>query len=196
MKKTEFSLLIGLIIAVILTSITSFAKDASSIRNDVLRLHILANSDSETDQSIKLAVRDAILENSNDLFDGSKELSDAIICAKKNLERIEEIANKKLESLGAEYRANAEVCNMYFETREYENFTLPAGEYNAVRITLGKAEGKNFWCVLFPSLCIPAAQDDKKIQQVLSESEIDAITSPKYKPKFAIIEFFESLKKS
>lgn len=196
MKKTEFSLLLGLIIAIILTSITSFAKDANSIRNDVLRLHILANSDSETDQSIKLSVRDAILESSGDLFDSSKELSDAIKSAENNLERIEKIANKRLDELGTDYRAKAEVCNMYFETREYENFTLPAGYYNAVRITLGKAEGKNFWCVLFPSLCIPAAQDDKKIQQVLSSSEIDVITSPKYMPKFAIIEFFESLKKS
>lgn len=196
MKKTEFSLLLGLIIAIILTSITSFAKDANSIRNDVLRLHILANSDSEADQSIKLSVRDVILESSGDLFDSSKELSDAIKSAENNLERIEKIANKRLDELGADYKAKAEVCNMYFETREYENFTLPAGYYNAVRITLGKAEGKNFWCVLFPSLCIPAAQDDKKIEQVLSSSEIDVITSPKYMPKFAIIEFFESLKKS
>ena len=84
---------------------------------------------------------------------------------------------------------------MYFETRKYDNVTLPAGYYSALRIELGKAEGKNWWCVLFPALCIPAAQDDVKMQDLLSQGQISVVTEPKYEAKFAILEFIEWLKK-
>ena len=83
---------------------------------------------------------------------------------------------------------------MYFETREYEKFTLPAGQYKALRIEIGKAEGKNWWCVLFPALCIPASQDSAELGEVFSESEIEVVTRPKYKAKFAIVELFERFK--
>ena len=195
MKKTEISVLLGLIIAIIITSVTAFAKDCQGIRSEVLRLHILANSNSQEDQEVKIMVRDAILEKSGDLFDGSKNLSDALFSAEQSLDKIVEIANEQLKKTGFDYTAEAKICNMYFETRKYDNVTLPAGYYSALRIELGKAEGKNWWCVLFPALCIPAAQDDVKMQDLLSQGQISVVTEPKYEAKFAILEFIEWLKK-
>jgi len=195
MKKTEISLLLGLILAVIISSVTAFARDCSSIREDVLRLHILANSDSQEDQDIKIMVRDAVLQKSSELFSGYSDSEKALMSAEQSLSKIEKAANAELERLGANYKAKAEICNMYFETRKYDNVSLPAGYYNAVRIRLGKAEGKNWWCVLFPALCIPAAQNNATINDVFSQSEINSVTQPKYEAKFAIIELIEWLKK-
>ena len=85
--------------------------------------------------------------------------------------------------------------NMYFTTREYETFTLPAGMYDAVRITIGDAEGKNWWCVLYPPLCLPAAQSEETLEQALDEQETDLVTrNPQYEVRFAVVEWFENLK--
>ena len=194
MKRTEFSVLIALVISIIITSVTSFAADCQSIRSDVLRLHILANSDSEADQELKLKVRDAILEKSPTLFGGSVSLDDAVNSAEDSLDEIKATAEEEIFANGYNYNVNVYLCDMYFETREYEDFTLPAGNYKAVRIEIGKAEGKNWWCVLFPALCIPASQDSAKIDDVFSESEIQVVSKPKYKAKFAIVELIEKFK--
>ena len=194
MKRTEFAVLIGLIISIIITSVSAFAADCESIRRDTLRLHILANSDSSADQELKLKVRDAILEKSPTLFEGSMSLEDAIASAEASLEEIKATAEEEIFANGYNYSVKVYLCDMYFETREYEEFTLPAGNYKALRIEIGKAEGKNWWCVLFPALCIPASQDSAELEDVYSESEISAVTQPKYKAKFAIVELFERLK--
>ncbi len=194
MKRTEFSVLIGLIISIIITSVTAFAADCQSIRSDTLRLHILANSDSEEDQKLKLKVRDAILEKSPTLFEGSASLEDAVRSAEECLSEIQSTAEEEIFANGYNYNVKVYLCDMYFETREYEDFTLPAGKYKAVRIEIGKAEGKNWWCVLFPALCIPASQDSAQIDEVFSESEIQVVSKPKYKAKFAIVELIEKFK--
>ncbi len=194
MKRTEFAVLIGLIISIIITSVTAFAADCQSIRSDTLRLHILANSDSEEDQELKLKVRDAILEKSPTLFEGSLNLDDAVKDAQESLDEIKATAEEEIFASGYNYNVKVYLCDMYFDTREYEEFTLPAGEYKAVRIEIGKAEGKNWWCVLFPALCIPASQDSAQMDEVFSESEIQVVTEPKYKAKFAIVELFERFK--
>ena len=194
MKRTEFSVLIGLIISIIITSVTAFAADCENIRSDVLRLHILANSDSAADQELKLKVRDAILEKSPTLFEGSVSLEDAITSANESLNEIKATAEEEIFANGYNYNVKVYLCDMYFETREYEQFTLPAGQYKALRIEIGKAKGKNWWCVLFPALCIPASQDSAELSDVFSESEIEVVTRPKYKAKFAIVELFERFK--
>ncbi len=194
MKKTEFALLVGLIISVIISSVSAFASSCESVRGEVLRLHILANSDSNADQALKLKVRDAILEHSGELFDSSLNLVGAIESAEKNLEEIEKLSEKVIKQNGYNYNARASICEMYFETRKYEDYTLPAGVYNALRIEIGKGEGKNWWCVLFPALCIPAAQQNAQIDKVFTQQQIDTVTSPKYEARFAIVELFEGLK--
>ena len=195
MKRTELSILIALILSIIVTSISAFAADCQEVRQDVLRLHILANSDSQKDQELKLKVRDAILEHSSELFNPSITLNDAVKSAESNLSELKAIAEKVIKQNGYNYSAEVYICDMYFETRKYENFTLPAGDYTALRIEIGAAKGKNWWCVLFPALCIPASTDNCELNDVFSEEQIDTVTQPKYQAKFAIIELFERLKK-
>lgn len=194
MKKTEISVLIGLIISIIISSVTAFAYSCEGVRSEVLRLHILANSDSEDDQNLKLLVRDKILENSKELFNASISVSDAKRKAEENLDKIVKIAESEIKAQGYNYKVKAYICDMFFETRQYDNVTMPSGVYSALRIEIGKAEGKNWWCVLFPALCIPAAQGDKTLSDVFSEDQIDTVSSPKYEAKFAIVEVIEKLK--
>jgi stage II sporulation protein R len=160
-------------------------------------LHILANSDSKEDQALKIKVRDKILVESESLFKQAASKQEAEENARKNLERIKEIAQNEVYSQGYKYKVNAEVVNMYFTTRTYDNVTLPAGNYDAVRITLGEAKGHNWWCVLFPSLCIPAAQekDKQKIGDVLTENEVNIVENPENVViKFKAVELFEEFK--
>ena len=194
MKRTEFAILTGLILSIIVSSFSAFASSCENVRSEVLRLHILANSNSDEDQALKLSVRDAILEHSGELFDSTLTLKGAIEKAEKSLPEIERIAKEEIEKQGYFYDVKASICEMYFETRKYNEVTMPAGKYQALRLEIGAAEGKNWWCVLFPALCIPAAQENASMDDVFSESEIETITKPKYEAKFAIVELFERWK--
>ena len=194
MKKVELSILVGLILSIILGSFSAFGLDCQNISGEVLRLHILANSDSSEDQALKLSVRDAILEHSPELFSASKTLSDAIAETEQNLPEIKKIAEEKIKESGFDYPVKVYITKMPFETRKYESVTLPAGNYTALRIEIGNAEGKNWWCVLFPALCIGAAQGGAELSDVLTKSEYDTVTSPKFEAKFAIVELIERLK--
>ena len=195
MKKIEWSVLIALVFTILFGSVTTFAAECSQIREDVLRLHILANSDSEEDQALKLKVRDRILLEMGDVFETPETLEDAETAASKHLDEIREIAQQEVYDNGYDYPVHAELINMYFTTREYETFTLPAGMYDAVRITIGDAEGKNWWCVLYPPLCLPAAQSEETLEQALGEEETDLVTrNPQYEVRFAVVEWFENLK--
>lgn len=191
MKKFLISFLFALIASVTLSSVT-FAKDCDSIYSDVLRLHILANSDSETDQELKLMVRDKILSLSKGLFyDGKEGIIKAEESVVKNIELIESIAQDFVKQQGYNYDVKCELVNMYFTTREYENFTLPAGNYDALRITIGKGEGKNWWCVLYPPLCLPTSIDNDDMSALFSKDQINIIKgNSKYKYKFAILELY------
>ncbi len=187
------SLALGLTFT-ILMSLACFDASCQQIRNNVLRLHILANSDSTADQQIKLKVRDALLEEFEGLFEGTDNLNQAQKLAENNLERLEQVANSVLAKEGANYSAKAVVAPSDFNTRVYDDYTLPAGEYMAVRVLLGDGEGQNWWCVCFPNLCIgSASQKDndasfgKQEQQVVKGGE-------KYKVKFKIVEIYEKIK--
>ncbi len=191
-KILEASVFIGFIIAITL-SITSFASTCDEIRSDVLRLHIIANSDSEEDQILKLKVRDAILEAGKNIFDGSVTKENAEEKIEKEKEKLTAVAKKVVEENGFDYDVEITVTEEFFTTRTYENTTLPAGQYMAVRVLIGDSIGKNWWCVMFPPLCLPAAQTD--INLYFNEDEIKLTqASPKYEPRFKIIEIYESIK--
>lgn len=191
-KLFEISLLVGFLIAVVF-SITSFAGTCEEIRGDVLRLHVLANSDSEEDQQLKLKVRDALLRTGKNIFDGSLTRENAEEKIKEEKEILIETAEKVIEENGFDYDVKITVTEEFFTTRTYENVTLPAGKYMAVRVLIGESAGKNWWCVMFPPLCIPTAQPD--INLFFTEDEIKLVESdPKYEPRFKIIEIYESLK--
>lgn len=191
-KIFELSLLIGFAIATVF-SITGFASTCEEIRGDVLRLHVLANSDSEEDQQLKLLVRDALLEKGKNIFDGSVTKENAEEKIEEEKEALIETAEKVIKENGFDYDVEITVTDEFFTTRTYENVTLPAGKYKAVRVLIGESSGQNWWCVMFPPLCIPTAQPD--INLFFTEDEIKLVESdPRYEPRFKIIEIYENIK--
>lgn len=197
MKKMEKAIIIGLIFSVIVGSFSAFASECNDIRSSVLRLHILANSDSEEDQALKLKVRDRILAETGNLFHDTDNLKNAEDKVSESLALVKQIAADEIQKQGYHYDVNAELCNMFFNTREYDGVTMPAGRYDAMRITIGEAKGKNWWCVLYPPMCIPAAQPTQELDDVLSKSEMEIVTAePKYEIRFACVELFERLKEA
>lgn len=195
MKKFKLAVVFGFVFAVLFGCYHSFAAECNDISDRVLRLHILANSDTDADQELKLAVRDRILAETGDMFDIQGDLKDAERNALDNLEFIRQVAQDEVNARGYDYPVQAELTNMLFDTRTYGDITMPSGNYDAVRITIGSAEGHNWWCVLYPPLCIPAAQPKEELSDVLTESEMKVVQSnPKYEVRFAIVEFFQSLK--
>ena len=175
-------------------SMTGFCSVCENLQNDVFRLHIIANSDSEQDQSLKLKIRDGILEYTSKLFAECKDRDEAIIAAKENLEDIKRFSQDMVYTYGYGYKVDAYITEMDFDTRIYEDFTMPAGKYQALRIVIGNGNGHNWWCMLYPALCIPSAQQNKP-ELSLDENEIDVISnSDKYEVKFRLVEIFEAIR--
>lgn len=198
MKKHIFELVIIFIFVAIL-SLGAFAdKTQASISDKMIRLHVIANSDSKADQTVKLKVRDKILEYVSELTKDCADINEAREKVSAKLPELSEIAEEVLSQNGFSYGAKAELSNEFFPTKDYTGFSLPSGEYNALRIHLGDSKGQNWWCVLFPPLCISAAEAEttEQLQTAgLSDSEIQLITSDtiEYKYKFKIVEFFQDI---
>lgn len=192
-KAFNMALFFGLMCAVFL-SFADFNASCEDLRTNVLRLHIIANSDSESDQQLKLKIRDAILSESGDLFSGVKDTENAIKIAKENLELYCDIANKVIAENGFSYKAKAYIGDSYFETREYEDFTLPAGYYKSLIISVGEAKGKNWWCVIFPEVCIPAASGE--LSDTVTDKATEIAEQPnRYIMRFKAVEIYENIKK-
>lgn len=192
MKLIEKCLLFGFFCAV-LFSMLGFTAQCESIPDKVFRLHILANSDSAEDQALKLRVRDRILEESAGLMDGVSTREEAEAAAAQSLPRLQAAAEDEIRQAGYGYSVQAEITHMYFPTRHYESVTLPAGEYDALRISIGEAKGKNWWCVLFPALCLPVAENGAQLSDVLSSSQLDVVQG-NYEIRFKAVEWYEQLK--
>ncbi len=172
-----------------------FAKECGQIRNEVLRLHIIPNSNTQEDQRIKLVIREKMLEIDEQLFLNAGSRDKAIEIAKENIENINNMVSETLGVNGFGYGAKVEVCKMFFNTREYDTFTLPAGRYDAIRVTLGEGKGNNWWCVLYPTLCVPAASKKQDINEVLTKSQQELIEGKsEYEIRFASVEIWEKIK--
>lgn len=181
-------------VLVVIYSLIPFQAQCDNISNDVFRLHILANSDSDYDQSVKLKVRDRVLEYSKSLFDSAKTKEEAESLISQNLDNITRVAQNELKYLGCGQNVKAEIKKMYFTTRYYDSYTLPSGMYDALRITIGSGKGHNWWCVMYPSICVSAASEqDEKAKQALDDGEYDIIKNEKYSYKFKVVELFEKL---
>lgn len=181
-------------VLVVIYSLIPFQAQCDNISNDVFRLHILANSDSDYDQSVKLKVRDKVLEYSKSLFESASSKEEAESLISQNLDNITRVAQNELQNLGCAQNARAEIKKMYFTTRYYDSYTLPSGMYDALRITIGSGKGHNWWCVMYPSICISAAaEQDEKAKQALDDGEYDIIKNEKYSYKFKVVELFEKL---
>lgn len=123
------------------------------ISDNVLRLHVLANSDSQQDQALKLKVRDCVLEETNLILENCESRSEAEMRIEENMDRLSRVAVACIARQGYDYPVTVRMENIYFPTRSYEGGSLPAGVYKALRVEIGQAQGKNWWCVLFPQLC-------------------------------------------
>lgn len=170
--------------------VVAAVKTSEDISNKVFRLHILANSNSTEDQNTKLMLKNFILENSEDVI-GGKTLDEAISNAKNNRKEITEMCNEYLKSIGIDYKVVVSVVKEYFKTRVYDDFTLPAGKYNSLKIELGEAKGHNWWCIVFPSVCLSACTES--MNDYLNEDEMKLVSNT-YSPKFKVVEIYESAK--
>lgn len=203
--RRELAVLIGLALAILLSNFAGFASACADVRADTLRLHILANSDSDADQTLKLAVRDAILAQAGALFGGGATKAQALDAAEKSLPALRQIALETLRAHGCADDVTVRLENLYFDTREYDGFTLPAGRYDAVRVEIGAHAGKNWFCVLFPPLCVPAASGQDAdgpdaggpdaSAPSYTDAERDVLHSP-YRIRFAAVELLEEWKES
>ena len=193
-KNLHFGVLIGLICAITL-SFARFDASCTELRHNVLRLHIIANSDSQADQCVKLLVRDSILQSTATAFDECCDLESAIIAAQEEIEAITENANSVLKANGMNYGATARIGKAYFDNREYDDFTLPAGEYTSLIVTLGEGVGKNWWCVVFPTICLPSADAASLSDSVSKNSAVVAQNPTKYVLRFKFAEWYEDFKR-
>lgn len=168
------------------------------IYGDLVRLHVIANSDSEEDQARKLAVRDAVLGVVSS-FPAPKDKEEAEAAIVSGEGQIVRAAKETLSSLGSDDPVRVEFGKESYPVRYYENYTLPAGEYTSLRVIIGEGEGKNWWCVLFPPLCSGASEKDAEqdFLEVGFTGEqyrlIKKETEPKYKVRFKILEILSDV---
>ena len=129
--------------------------DRQRLNEELIRLHVVANSDRVEDQELKLLVRDAIITSLRQALADVRDTEQAKEYLQENLPKLQELANKTLDAAGSAQQAVVTLCREGFPTRQYNTFSLPAGIYEALRVTIGEGAGKNWWCVVFPSLCVP-----------------------------------------
>lgn len=168
--------------------------ECDKIRDGFLRLHVIAASDSEYDQKIKLELRDELLSQGGELFEESKTKKEAEEKIRKGLDELEEKANTFLKSCNYPYKASLSLEKSYFPTREYETFTLPAGRYNALKVTIGEGKGQNWWCVMFPALCLPAAEKNTDVlEEILTDRQQKIISGEKYEIRLWLVEKWQEV---
>lgn len=193
MSKKLFVFLPLLLIFTLLFGSLSYTNDASNdISTKVLRMHVLANSNSINDQRLKIAIKNNILKSTQELFTDCDNLEESIKIAQSNTELIKASAQEVIKKYNKNYDVKVYVDNEFFDVREYKDFTLPSGNYNTVKVVIGEGKGKNWWCVMYPAVCISACSDD--FDKALTKEEKKLITSKKYIPKFKILEIINKIK--
>ncbi len=191
-KKMIAALFVGLIVTTLFATYQS-ARAAENLSGGVLRLHILANSDSDEDQALKLKVRDAVIAYAKELFVDTENKEQAMAQAQQRLSALEQVAEQTLRENGCTHRVKASVDHTFFPTKEYDNGTrLPAGFYDALRLEIGQAKGRNWWCILYPPLCFGGSIEQSA--QALGESgELATSNKPQIQVKFKLVEWWNSL---
>lgn len=187
------ALVCGFVLAA-LCSFFPFAAACGQLPRDVVRLHVVANSNGAEDQAVKLLVRDAVLEEAARWYQGAGSMEEASSQLCTHLQSIAGAARQVLGEQGMGYSATAQMTEMYFPTRDYGDFRLPAGRYRTLRVTLGEGAGKNWWCVVFPSLCLPAATQEEALL-TLPEGERQVVEGGQdVQVKLKAVELWESLR--
>lgn len=202
--KTKFKKIILLTFLLFVYVFLSAQSYVTAISNNlstaVFRLHVLANSNSDEDQNLKLKVRDSLLNYMNGLCSNCSTKQEAISIANEHKDDFQKIAEQTIKENGYDYTAKINIDNFYFPTKNYGDISLPAGYYDALRVEIGEAKGKNWWCVMFPSLCFidvsSGVVDDnakENLQDNLQKESYDIISDskkPDIKLKFKLIEVF------
>ena len=196
LRTVEIALMVGL--AIFLGSGVLALRTQDELADKVVRLHVLANSDSEEDQALKLKVRDVVLERATAILEQSADRREAESRLRGELLELERIAAEEIAAEGYNYPVTVELENTDFPTKEYDGFTLPAGEYLALRVIIGEGQGQNWWCVVFPPLCTAASADvpASALAAGFSEEEVNLITEENQGDglEFKAVEWWETLK--
>ena len=210
MKKTFFRsklkttlLLMFLLFVYVLIAASSYTKAVcTDIANNVFRLHVIANSDSEEDQNLKYIVRDSILSYVNGILENINNKEDVVLTINNHIDEIKNIAQQAVYNEGFTYDVEIEVGNFKFPTKTYGNISFPPGLYDALRVKIGNASGKNLWCVMFPPLCFVdvssgiVPEDSKELMESnLSSEDYALVSSSKNttKIKFKVVEVLQNL---
>lgn len=192
MKKYIHLLVLSVILACTVLTLPFF-NSCEELYSDVLRVHIRANSDSAADQSLKLAVRDRVLQACSGYYRDCDNKAEALAVTQRYLPEIEAAARQEIRAHGFDYPVHAELGALYFNTRRYDDFTMPAGVYDALRLTIGEGEGQNWWCVMYPALCVGAACEDE-LRERLDDGEYRVVTADRFDVRFKIVEYIEDIK--
>ena len=198
--KNSFILIILLFLYIFICAFSYVNAVSNDLASSVFRLHVIANSDSDADQNLKYKVRDNLIEYMNNLCSNLKSKEDALNIANEHKEEFKKIAEKTILENGFSYPVEIEIGNFSFPTKNYGDVSFPAGYYDAIRVKIGSAQGKNWWCVMFPPLCfvnvstgIVPDESKELIKQELNDEEYSIVTNApdsEIKFKFGLIEWF------
>lgn len=202
--KRFFVLLLLLTLFIFVSALSYVNAVSEDIADSVFRLHVIANSDSEEDQSLKLKVRDELLSHMNTLAKDCTSKEEVVALAREHQEEFKAIAEKVISDNGFSYPVTIQIGESDFPTKTYGDISLPSGTYDALRVQIGEAKGKNWWCVMFPPLCfvdvstgIVPDDSKKEMQESLNDEEYDLISKTDDSEihfKFKLIEFFQNLR--
>lgn len=203
-NKTRFFIL-TVILTLLFSILLSYAKyTGNNLSDSVVRLHIIANSNSPSDQELKLKVRDRILKEVSNIFEGSTSPEEALKYAKQNSSLIAEIAEDEIKKQGFDYDVDIRIGNFPFPTKVYNDIMFPAGSYNAVRVEIGSGMGENWWCVMYPPLCFTdgtvtiSNESRDNLKANMTENEYNLITGKQsgvipVEIRFKVVELFQGL---
>lgn len=201
MKKTWTYILVPALFlsAVMLCLLFAGERDAAAVRQGVVRFHVVAESDSAEDQQLKLKVRDGVFSLIRTLFADCNDREEALWTARENQDLLQREAERILRENGSLEAVTVEVGDRFFPTKSYGALSFPAGNYQAVSIRIGEGRGRNFWCVLYPALCIaPAVAEDDAVEELVAavgeqETEFLQKSTQKQQIKFLLVEWFEQI---
>ena len=201
--KRFFVVLILFSFFVFISALSYVNAVSEDISNSVFRLHVIANSDSDEDQELKYQVRDEVLEYMNEISSDCSSKEEVVNLVYEHQDEFKQIAEQVIKDNGYDYTVNIRIGNFDFPTKDYGDISLPAGNYDALRIEIGEAAGQNWWCVMFPPLCfvdvtsgIVPDESKEVIKENLNEEEYDLVSnkeSSDIKFKFSLIEFFKGI---
>lgn len=188
--------LVALLVACLVCTALWAEAAQAQLADHVIRLHVLANSDTESDQALKLQVRDAILARTDAILAGQNSADQAAALLQDHLDDLAQTAETEIQAQGYAYPVEVRLEETWFPTRTYENISLPAGNYLALRVLIGQAEGHNWWCVVFPSLCLTAVSETSLQAAGLTHGDYALISEEEqdYQIRFKTVEWWQTCK--